>query len=217
MQTFARLRHRMRRDGRQPGRSGKLVMNRTIFGTALVALLLLAGCGLSGCGRGTSTGAGNRNAGGTENGSNANQPAELRCGDTTYRLSSDKIDGEINQACERMNKSYEATMSDRSARVRFSCQDSKGDVVLSMLVRNELLEDYNRSCQQFVAAEAALPNSTTDRQPYFQVLRKFQAETNQLTRQSVDAANVIWHESRADKTALERLVKAHGGSIEIAN
>jgi hypothetical protein len=116
-----------------------------------------------------------------------------------------------------MKKSYEATTSNRSARVRFSCQDSKGHVVLSMLVRDELLEDYNQSCQQFVAAEAALPNSTTDRQAYFEVLRKFQAKTNQLTRQSVDRANAIWRENRADKTALERLVKAHGGSLEIAN
>jgi hypothetical protein len=214
---LARVHHRMRWDGRQPSRSGELVMNRTICGAALVALLLLTGCGLSGCGRGASTGAGNRNAGGTENGSNVSQPAQLRCGDATYRLSSDKIDGEINQACERMKKSYEATTSNRSARVRFSCQDSKGHVVLSTLVRDELLEDYNQSCQQFVAAEAALPNSTTDRQAYFEVLRKFQAKTNQLTRQSVDRANAIWRENRADKTALERLVKAHGGSLEIAN
>src|ERR1700724_1149703 len=107
MRTFARAHLRMRWDGRQPSRSGELVMNRAICGTALVALLLLAGCGLSGCGRGASTGARNRNAGGTENGSNVSQPAQLRCGDTTYRLSSDKIDGEINQACERMKKSYE--------------------------------------------------------------------------------------------------------------
>jgi hypothetical protein len=191
-------------------------MNRTICSAALVALLLLTGCCLSGCGRGASTGAGNRNAGGTENGSNVSQPAQLRCGDATYRLSSDKIDGEINQACERMKKSYEATMSNRSARVRFTCQDSKGQVVLSTLVRDDSLEDYNRSCQQFVAAEAALPNSTTDRQAYFAVLRNFRAETNQLTRRSVDAANDVWRENRADKTALDRLVKARGGSIEIA-
>jgi hypothetical protein len=204
----------MRWGGRQPSRSGELVMNRTICGAALVALLLLVGCGR---GRDASTGAGNRSAGSSENGSNVSQPAQLRCGDATYRLSSDKIDREINQACERMKKSYEATMSIRSARVRFSCQDSKGHVVLSMLVRDESLEDYNRSCQQFVAAEAALPSSTTDRRAYFEVLRKLQAETNQLTRQSVDAANAIWRDHRADKTALERLVKAHGGSIEMAN
>ena len=45
----------------------------------------------------------------------------------------------------------------------------------------------------------------------------FQAETNQLTRQSVDAANAIWRENRADKAALNQLVKVRGGSIEIAN
>jgi hypothetical protein len=193
-------------------------MKRTICGTALVALLLLICCGLSGCGRGrdASTAAGNKNAGGSEYGSNGSQPSQLRCGDTTYRLESDKIDREINEACERMKKSYEATMSSRSARVRFTCQDSKGHVVLSTLVRDDSLEDYNRSCQQFVAAEAALPNSTTDRQAYFAVLRKFQAETNQLTRRSVDAANGVWRENRADKTALDRVVKARGGSIEIA-
>jgi len=78
-------------------------MKRTVSGIALVALWLLVGCGLSGCGRGrdASTGAGNKNAGRSEDRNNESQPAELKCGDTTYRLSSDKIDGEINQACER--------------------------------------------------------------------------------------------------------------------
>jgi hypothetical protein len=194
-------------------------MKRTICGTALAALLFLVDCGLSSCGRGhdASTGAGNKNAVSSEDGSNGGQPAQLKCGDTTYRLSSDKIDSEINAACERLQKSYEATTSNRSARVRFTCQDSKGHVVSSMLVPEDSLEDYNRSCQQFVGAEAALPNSPTDRQPYFNVLRKFQAETNQLTRQSVDAANVIWRQNRADKAALNQLVKVRGGSIEIAN
>ena len=194
-------------------------MKRTICGGALVALLLLVGCGLSGCGRGrdASPAAGNKSAGSSEVGGNGSQPAQLKCGDTTYRMSSDKIDSEINEACERMTKSYDATMSNRSARVRFSCQDSKGHVVLSMLVPDDSLENYNRSCQQFVGAEAALPNSPTDRQPYFNVLRKFQADTNQLTRQSVDAANVIWRQNRADKAALNQLVKVRGGSIEIAN
>jgi hypothetical protein len=192
-------------------------MKRTACGTALVALLLLVGCGLSGCGRDASTGADNKSAAGGEVGSNGSQPAQLKCGDTTYRLSSDKIDREINEACERMKKSYDATMSNRSARVRFTCQDSKGHVVLSMLVPDDSLENYNRSCQQFAGEEAALPNSPTDRQPYFNVLRKFQAETNQLTRQSVDAANAIWRQNRADKAALNQLIKVRGGSIEIAN
>lgn len=185
-------------------------MKRAIRGTSLAAPLLLVGCGLAGCGRGrdASTDAGNTNGG---------SPVQLRCGDTTYRLSSDKIDREINEACERLKKSYEVTMSNGSARVRFTCQDSKGHVVLSMPVRDESLENYNRSCQQFVAAEATLPNTTTDRQPYFNVLRKFQAETNELTRRSVDAANAVWRENRADKAALNQLVKVRGGSIEIAN
>lgn len=190
---------------------------RTFRGSAAVALLLLVGCGLSGCGRDASTGAGNKNAGSSEHESNGNQPSQLRCGDTTYRLSSDRIDGEISEACVRMTKSYEATVSNRSAKVRFSCQDNKGHLVLGMLVRADLFEDYNRSCQQFIAAEAALPNSPTDRQPYFEVLKRFQTETNQLTRQSVDAANAIWRQNQADKTALNQLVKARGGSIEIAN
>jgi hypothetical protein len=177
-----------------------------------VAMFFFMGGGLSGCSRDAGTVAGVKNAGSGE----GNQPIQLKCGDTIYRLNSDKIDGEVNGACERTKRSYEATMSSRSARVRFACQDSKGHVVMSMLVRDGLFDDYNRSCQQFTAAEAALPNSTTDRQPYFEVLRKFQAETNQLTRQSVDAANVIWRQNRADKAALNQLVKVRGGSIEIA-
>ena len=194
-------------------------MKRTVCGTALAALMLLVGCGLSGCGRGrdASTDAGTKSAGSSEVASNGSRSAQLKCGDTTYRMSSERIDSEINEACERMTKSYDATMSNRSARVRFSCQDSKGHVVLSMLVPDDSLENYNRSCQQFVGAEAALPNSPTDRQPYFNVLRKLQAETNQLTRESVDAANVIWRQNRADKAALNQLVKVRGGSIEITN
>jgi hypothetical protein len=177
-----------------------------------VTVFFFIGGGLSGCGHDAGTGAGVKNAGGGQ----GSQPTHLKCGDTTYRLNSDKIDGEVNGACERTKRSYEATMSSRSARVRFTCQDSKGHVVISTLVRDDLLDDYNRSCQQFTAAEAVLPNNPTDRQPYFEVLRKFQAETNQLTRQSVDAANVVWRQNRADKAALNQLVKVRGGSIEIA-
>jgi hypothetical protein len=176
------------------------------------ALLLVMSGGLSGCGRDAGSGAGIKNAGSGE----AGQPTHLKCGDTTYRLSSNKIDSEVNEACERVKKSYEATTSNHSSRVRFTCQDSKGHDVMSMLVRDDLLEDYNRSCQQFVAAEGALPNSPTDRQPYFAVLKQFQSETNQLTRQSVDAANVLWRQNRTDRAALNKLVKVRGGSIEIA-
>jgi hypothetical protein len=175
------------------------------------ALLLVMSGGLSGCGRDSGS-AGMKNATRSADG----RPTHIKCGDTTYRLSPEKIDGAINEGCERTTKSYELMMSSRSARSRFTCQDSKGHVVMSMLVRDDLLDVYNRSCQQFGAAEAALPNSPTDRQPYFAVLKQFQAETNQLTRQSVDAANVIWRQNRSDKAALNQLVKARGGSIEIA-
>ena len=175
-----------------------------------VALCLIVAGGLSGCGR--ESGSSGMKGASSEGGGST----QLKCGDTTYRMKPDKIDGEINGACERTTKSYEATMSSRSARVRFTCQDSKGHAVMSMLVRDDLLEDYNRSCQQFIAAEAALPNSPTDRQPYFAVLKQFQAETNQLTRQSVDAANAIWRQNRSDKATLNQLVKVRGGSIEIA-
>ncbi len=104
-------------------------------------------------------------------------------------------------------------MSNRSARVRFTCQDSKGHVVMSMLVPDDLLENYNRSCQEFVGAEAALPNSPTDRQPYFNVLRKFQAETNQLThslwtRQTQSGARIELikqHSISSSKCAADRL------------
>ena len=194
-------------------------LKQTVCGTALVALWLVGVCGLSGCGRGhdASTVAGNKSAGSDEDGRNGSEPVQLSCGDTTYRLSPGKIDTQINEGCERVKKSYEAVTSSRSDRVHFTCQDSKGHVILNMSVPNDSLEDYNRSCQQFGSAEAALPNSPTDRQPYFDVLRKFQAETNQLTRQSVDAANATWRRNRADKSALNQLVKVRGGSIEIAN
>jgi hypothetical protein len=178
--------------------------------TVLGTLLLLLGCGLPGC-------SGNH-GGGRNSGENAaTQLTQLKCGDATYRIIPDRIDVEVSGACDRVTKSHEAEQSSRAARARFTCQDSKGHVVESVLVPNALLEDYNRSCQQYLAADQAFENGTADRSIHFAALRAFQDETNQLTRQSVDDANTTWRQNRADRALLNKLVKDRGGSIEIAD
>jgi len=189
-------------------------MKQPMRSAALVALFLLLGRNLSGCGGGHRADAG----GGTRSGSSdsTGQLTQLRCGNTTYRLGAGQIDGEVNEACDRANKSYEANRSNRAARTRFTCQDSKGHVVASLQVPDALLEDYNKGCQRYLVADEPFENGTADRSTHFDALKRFQNETKQLTRDFADEANAIWHQDRADQALINKLIKNRGGSIEIA-
>jgi hypothetical protein len=129
---------------------------RSVRSTVLVSSLLVAGFAISACGgHNASTGSGAQNT--------ANRLDQLTCGNTTYNLSTDKIDTEVNEACDRLNKSYKLHQSNHD-RVRFTCQDAKGHTVMSMLVPDVLLPDYGKSCQEFTAADEAFENGTADGQ-----------------------------------------------------
>ncbi len=164
---------------------------------------------LSACGpRNASTGAGAEHT--------ASRPAQLKCGSTTYNLSADKIDAEINESCDRLNRSYKMHQSTRD-RTRFICHNPKGHIVMSVLVPDALLPDYDKSCQEFAAADQPFENGSADRQSHFDALKKLQTETNQFTRQTVDEANAIWRQNRADQALLNKLIKERSGTIEIAD
>jgi hypothetical protein len=182
---------------------------RSIRSSTLVSSLFIFGFALSACG--------GRSAGTSGDAQNAaNRLTQLKCGNTTYNLSTDKRDTEVNEACDRLNKSYKSHQSIRD-RVRFTCQDAKGHTVESALVPVALLSDYDKSCQEYMAADQPFQNGAADRQVHFDALKRFQSETNQLTRQTVDEANVVWRQSRADQSALNKLIKIRGGSIVITD
>ena len=184
-------------------------MTRSIRSSAPVSSLLFFALALSSCsGRNAATSTDTQNA--------ANSLGQLKCGNTTYNLSADKIDTEVNEQCDRLNKSYKLHQATRD-RERFTCQDAKGHVVASVLVPGALLADYDRSCQEYMAADQPFENGTADRQTHFEALKRFQSETNQLTRQTVDEANAIWRQNRADQAVLNKLVKSRGGSIAITD
>jgi hypothetical protein len=184
-------------------------MARGIRRYALVSSLLFLVLALCACrGRNAATSSDTQNS--------ANSLTQLKCGNTTYNLSSDKIDIEVNEQCDRLNKSHKLHQATRD-RARFTCQDAKGHVVASVLVPDALLPDYDKSCQEYVAADRPFENGTADRQTHFDALKRFQSETNQLTRQTVDEANAIWRQNRADQAVLNKLIKSRGGSIAITD
>lgn len=184
-------------------------MARRVRCVARVLSLLLFGLSLCACG-------GRNAATGSDSQTSANPLAQLKCGNTIYNLSADKIDAEVNGQCDRLNKSYKLHQATRD-RARFTCQDGKGHVVMSVLVPDALLPDYDKSCQEYRAADQPFESGTADRQTHFDALKKLQSETNQLTRQTVDEANAIWRQNRADQTVLNKLVKSRGGSIAITD
>lgn len=184
-------------------------MARSIRRLALVLSLLFFALALSACSR--------RNAATSSDTQNAANPlVQLKCGNATYNLGADKIDAQVNEQCDRLNKSYKLHQATRD-RARFTCQDAKGHVVASVLVPDALLADYDKSCQEYIAADQPFENGTADRQIHFEALKRFQSETNQLTRQTVDEANAVWRQNRADQAVLNKLVKNRGGSIAITD
>lgn len=88
---------------------------------------------------------------------------------------------------------------------------------MSVLVPDALLPAYDRSCQEFSAADQPFESGAADRQSHFDALKNLQSETNQLTRQTVDEANAIWRQNRADQALLNKLIKERGGTIDIAD
>jgi len=173
----------------------------------LAVLLALLACGVAGCGHGSS--------GDTTSASTGDKTTRLVCGKTSYRISADRIDSEVSAACERFRQSSGEVHSHSTARTRFTCKDGDGHVVLSAPVPNELLDEYDRSCQQYLAADQPSHNAAGDRQAHSTALREFQMRERQLVAQTVDAANEAWRRNNADQASLNRLIRSRGGSIEI--
>jgi len=87
----------------------------------------------------------------------------LACGEKTYRLSNDKIDDDIQAACEQAKQLLAAVQAYQAATVHYTCQDGDGHIREGRTVQTYLLEDYTRNCREYVAAEEAILSGTQDR------------------------------------------------------
>jgi hypothetical protein len=168
----------------------------------VMALALLAACVLGACARKAGPGA-------------AGQPTQLSCGSKTYRVGAERVDTEVNEACDRVKKSAEALKAYRATVARFTCQGSDGHVVLSLLAPRDEFDEYDRNCRQYLAAQDALHNHTIDIAAHQAASRDFTAKNNELARKHAAEDNALFRQRDADQAALSRLIKDRGGSIEI--
>ncbi|HXY95965.1 MAG TPA: hypothetical protein VEH00_03250 [Steroidobacteraceae bacterium] len=172
--------------------------------TQLMVLALLAACAVGACARKSGEAAGG-------------QATQLSCGNKTYRVSAERVDAEVNEACDRVRKSAEALEAYRATVARFTCQESNGHVVLSLLAPRDEFDEYDRNCRQYLTAQDALHNHTIDIAAHQAASRDFTASNNQLARRHAEADNALFRQRDADQAALSRLIKNRGGSIEITN
>ena len=170
----------------------------------VVVLVLLAACAVGACTRKTGQGAGA-------------QLTQLSCAAKTYRIGADRIDAEVNEACDRVRKSAQALAAYRATIARFTCQESNGHVVLSLLAPRDEFDEYDRNCRQYLAAQDAFHNRTMDIAAHQIASRDFTASNNQLARKHGEEDNALFRQRDADQAALSRLIKNRGGSIEITN
>jgi len=170
----------------------------------LLALLTACAVAVGACTRKAAEGAGG-------------QLRQLSCGSKTYRLGADRIDAEINEACDRAGKSAEALKAYRATVARFTCQESDGHVILSLLAPRDESDEYQRNCRQYLAAQDAFRNHTTDIAAHSAASRDFTARNNELARQHAAEDNALFRQRDADQAALSGLIKNRGGSIEITN
>lgn len=187
-------------------------MTRLVTIGALCALAFLAASGLDGCGR--------HGGGGAAPPQSEGHWTDFKCGATTYRMDPDRIDGAVKAACERVKESAALLVRyAAAARVRYTCARSDGHVVQSLMVTQDLLDDYNKGCQQFLSSEAAAvvgPGDRDGQRAKMAALRLLNDESNNLTRRFVQDANRDDGNNKAAKDALNQLVRDRGGSIEIA-
>jgi len=167
-------------------------------------LVLLAACAVCACTRKAAE-------------SGAAPVTQLSCEGTTYRVSADGVDGEVNAACERANKSAEAVKAYQATVSRFTCQESDGHVITSILAPGELFDEYSESCRQYLAAQEAFHNRTMDFAAHRVASDAYHAKSNELARRYGEHYNALFRERKSDQAALSRLIKNRGGSIEITN
>jgi hypothetical protein len=167
-------------------------------------LVALIACAVCACSRKAGEGAGG-------------QMTQLSCASTTYRVSADRVDGEVNDACERAKKSAEALRAYRATISRFTCQRSDGHVILSLLAPQDEFDEYDRNCRQYLSAEDAFHNHPSDMAAHQAASRDFTARNNELARKHGTDDNALFHRRQADQASLGTLIKSRGGSIEITN
>ncbi len=145
------------------------------------------------------------------------QITRLSCGSITYRVSAERVDAEVNDACERVKRSAEALRAYRATISRFTCQRSDGHVVLSLLAPRDQFDQYDSNCRQYLAAEDEFHNHPGDFAGHQNASRDFTAKNNELAKKRSADDNALFSQRQADQTALSGLIKSRGGSIEIAN
>ena len=143
----------------------------------------------------------------------------MTCGPTTYRLDADRVDSEVQAACERVKQSSATLLRyGAAARLRYTCQRDDGHVVQSLLVSRDLADQYEKACQAYraaVAAADAAANAPEASHAKAAALRTLVADTNALTDRFVREANRDYDKNKAEQRTLHQLVKDRGGSIEI--
>jgi len=149
---------------------------------------------------------------------------QLPCGGTTYRIRSGKLTGVIDAACEELAQAVQTERGYRATIVRFTCRDTRERIVQSLLVPSHLLDQYESNCREYLAAqdafESALRDRSQDHKTVWQTHRaeasRFNTRTNELAKAHLAEMNDLARRTRADREALEHLIKDAGGSIEIA-
>lgn len=198
-------------------------MSRSILSTVhLSAPFLILSSLLAACGGGSS-GTSSSGGGSAQSAATADQMMQLTCGSHTYRLSKDKVTGDILGSCDQVTKSLKALRSYRAAKVRFTCRESDGSVVKSVAIPEHQLDDYKLECQEYLAAKDAyihaLKERGTDKHALFEMHRaaysKLNGGGNDLVRQSAEEDSALYRKKIADQAVLENVIKDLGGSIEI--
>lgn len=149
---------------------------------------------------------------------------QLPCGGTTYRISSGKITGFIDAACQELAQAVQTERGYRATIVRFTCRDSRERIVQSLLVPSHLLDQYESNCREYLAAKEAFASALRDRSQDHEAVwhahqaesLRFSARTNELAKAHLAEMNDLARRTRADREALDHLIKDAGGSIEIA-
>jgi len=147
----------------------------------------------------------------------------LACGEKTYRLSNDKIDDDIQVACEQAKRLLAAVQAYQGATVHYSCKDSDGHIREARTVPKYLVDDYTRNCQEYVVAEGAIRSGTQDRSlnrsaafaAQRTAIKKFTDRSSEIGLRGAADANELYQQQTTNEAHLNKLIKRAGGSIDI--
>jgi hypothetical protein len=153
----------------------------------------------------------------------AEASVRLACGENSYRLSSDRIDDDIQGACDQAKQLLAAVQAYQAATVHYTCPDGDGRVQEGRTVQKYLLDDYTRNCQEYMVAEEAIRRGAEDRSLNRSAVlaarraaaKKFTDKSNEIALRGAADANALYQRKAANEAHLNKLVKRAGGSIEI--